>query len=103
MAKGGQPYGEISERVVYVSDGAVVYPPAEIVKLCKMNFAAVHNAIKTSEAKESGFFLAGRLGYVKIEEDSKDTLRRPFSFHPSITSEVHEIVSTRRKGTDKAL
>jgi len=44
--------------------------PAEVVKSCEMNFAAVDDTIKTGEAKEFGF-PDGRLGYVKTEGDSK--------------------------------
>jgi hypothetical protein len=66
--------------------------PTESEKINEMLLAATDNLLKTGELLEFGFFPDGMGGYAISTGDSKDMLRRAWTFTPLILSEVREMV-----------
>ena len=66
--------------------------PAEGEKLQEMMLSTIDNLSKTGGFLEFGFFPDGIGRYAISTGESKDNLRRAWTFGPFIVAEVHEIV-----------
>jgi hypothetical protein len=69
--------------------------PSEDLKMEKMYYAALEEALKKGEIEDVGFFTDGQSGYVIVNGEATDVYRLTLE-NPFYDYEIHEIISLEK-------